>query len=314
MRCKKLELIRSFAVLATRCHFGEAAKQLNISQPSLTKQIRRLEDMLGATLFQRSRQGTELTAFGRRFLDDVMPMLRHADNVWDKGLKAARGERGHLSIGFTFSAIDIMSRILIPFQEKHPAIYLSFDDVASNLQVARIGEGALDAGFVRLPIQAELAVQRVATDRLAFVFPSRLDGAVDDFTSPSLRTLPFIALQEQMSPGLERHIQRLFAARGFQPARTHRVNASLTVLSMVASGLGVGLMHESSLRGFVDPHGAVRVRIIDDDVARWDIGLAWRPGEQSPAVIRFLHAARDALATTGAERKAWPVPPLAARR
>jgi DNA-binding transcriptional LysR family regulator len=164
-----------------------------------------------------------------------------------------------------------------------------------------------------LPIQAELAVQRVATDRLAFVFPARFDGSVDDFTSPLLRALPFIALQPHVSPGLEHHIQRLFAARGFQPTRIHRVNASLTVLSMVASGLGVGLMHESSLRGFVDPRGAVHVRIIDDDVARWDVGLIWRPEEQSPAVIRFLRAARDALGATHAPHEAWRIPPLAAR-
>jgi len=309
-----LELIRSFAILGELCHFGDAARALNISQPSLTKQIRRLEDLLGAPLFRRSRQGTELTAFGRRFLDDVQPVLRHASSVWDKGLNAARGDRGHLAIGFTFSAIEVMSRILIAFQQSHPGVDLFFDDVASDVQVMRIAQGTLDVGFARMPIAADLACQRVVTDRLAFVFPAWVDDDVVDFDSARLRDMPFIALQEHIAPGLEKQIQRLFLSRGFQPVITHRVNGPLTVLSLVASGLGVGLMHESTCGNIINPLGGVRAVPVLDALASWDVGLVWRHDEQNPAVIRFLHAARDTLSGEKDKRSEWRIPKLPTRR
>ncbi|HWJ36846.1 MAG TPA: LysR family transcriptional regulator [Steroidobacteraceae bacterium] len=288
-----LDLIKSFAVLGEHCHFGDAARRLNISQPSLTKQIRRLEDLLGAPLFRRDRQGTELTAFGRRFLDEVQPVLRHVGSVWKKGRDAARGARGNLAIGFTFSAIEVMSRILIAFQRSYPGVDLFFDDVASDVQITRIAEGALDVGFARMTIGADLAYHPIATDRLSFVFPAQLGEEVVDFESESVRALPFIALQEHMAPGLEKQIQRLFASRGFQPQVTHRVNGSLTVLKLIASGLGVGLMHESTVRGIVPHVGGAMARPVQDPLASWDVGLVWRHDEQNPAVIRFLDTARE---------------------
>jgi len=305
-----LDLIRSFAVLGEQCHFGEAASKLGISQPSLTKQIRRLEDLLGAPLFRRNRQGTELTAFGRRFLDDVQPVLRHAGAVWEKGRNAARGDRGHLAIGFTFSGVAVMSRILRAFQQAYPGVDLSFDDVASEAQVVRIADGTLDVGFARLPIGADLAYRRVASDRLAFVYPARFGDGVTDFESEAVRGEPFIALQDHIAPGLEKHIQRLFLSRGFQPAAIHRVNGPLTVLALVASGLGVGLMHESTVSGIIDHVGGARARPLADPQASWDVGLVWRHDEQNPAVIRFLATARDVLDGTDDGREAWRIPAL----
>jgi len=309
-----LDLIRSFAVLGELCHFGEAARRLNISQPSLTKQIRRLEDLLGAPLFRRGRQGTELTAFGRRFLDDVQPVLRHAGSVWKKGLDAARGDRGHLAIGFTFSAIEMMSRILIPFQRSHPGVDLFFDDVSSDVQIARISEGALDVGFARMPIGADLACHQIATDRLSFVYPAWLGDQAVEFDSASVRDLPFIALQDHIAPGLEKHIQRLFLSRGYQPLVTHRVNGPLTILTLVASGLGVGLMHESTVRGIVHHVGGAMARPVLDPLASWDVGLVWRHDEQNPAVIRFLHAAREAYSGEPDQRGEWRIPALPSGR
>jgi DNA-binding transcriptional LysR family regulator len=309
-----LDLIRSFAVLGELCHFGDAARRLNMSQPSLTKQIRRLEDLLGAPLFRRSRQGTELTAFGRRFLGEVQPVLRHAITVWKKGRDAARGDRGHLAIGFTFSAVEVMSRILVAFRRKHPGVDLFFDDVASEVQISRIAEGALDVGFARMPVGADLACHQIVTDRLSFVFPARLCDQVVDFESERVRKLPFIALQEHIAPGLEKYIQRLFLSRGFQPQVTYRVNGPLTILALVAAGLGVGLMHESTVRGIAHHVGGVMARPVSDPLASWDVGLVWRHDEQNPAVIRFLQVAKGMFSSEPNHRGQGRIPSLKAGR
>lgn len=308
-----LDLIKSFAVLGEHCHFGEAARRLNISQPSLTKQIRRLEDLLGAPLFRRGRHGTELTAFGQRFLDEVQPVLRHVGSVWKKGREAARGARGNLAIGFTFSGIEVMSRILLAFRNSHPGVDLIFDDVASDVQITRVAEGALDVGFARMTIGADLAHRRIATDRLSFIYPAQLGEEVVDFESPTVRALPFIALQEHIAPGLEKQIQRLFTSRGFQPSTTHRVNGSLTILQLIAAGVGVGLMHESTVRDLVHQVSGARARPIQDALASWEINLVWRHDEQNPAVIRFLEVAEDLFPRDPSRPPESPVPVLASR-
>lgn len=292
----KLELLRSFATLAGSCHFGAAARQLGISQPSLSKQIRRLEDMLGAPLFRRGRQGTELTTFGRQLLAEVQPMLSQAENVWERSLRSARGERGRLAIGFTYSSVAQMARILARFQARFPDVEVSFEDIASRVQEERLERGQLDIGFVRLPVRDGLGVIPVAQDRLAFVFPTTLAGQIEDFDSPAVRTLPFFALQTELAPGLDTYIQRLFTARGFRPATLHRVNGSLTQLSLVAAGLGVALVHEASVLHMAGPNSGVVVRPIADPLAAWETGLVWRrDDEQNPVMRRFLDVATECL-------------------
>lgn len=295
MNRMNLELIRSFAALGEERHFGAAARRLGISQPSLTKQIRRLEDLLGAPLFLRNRQGTELTAFGRTFLEDVRPFLRQAETVWERGLLSAVGERGRLAVGFSFSSIPAMARILQIFQKKCPDVSLIFDDVASEHQLEKVRDGNLDVGFVRYTASFDLPHRIVATDRLVFLFPSTWRDRIDDIGSPLVRHLPFIALRPESSLGLERHMQALFVERGMEPERIHRVRAALTVIAMVAEGLGVALLHESAILplGLITEH--ITARPVDDACARWEVAMVWRRHEQSPTLRRFLQEAERIL-------------------
>ena len=205
-----------------------------------------------------------------------------------------------------------MSRILAAFQKSYPGVNLIFDDVASDVQITRVAEGALDVGFARMTAGADLAHRRIASDRLSFVYPARLGEAVVDFESPDARDLPFVALQEHIAPGLEKQIQRLFASRGFQPQVTHRVNGSLTILQLISAGVGVGLMHESTVRDLAHHMEGARARPIPDALASWDISLVWRHDEQSPAVIRFLEVAEFLFPRDPGRADERPIPELRA--
>lgn len=292
-----LGLIKSFAVLGELRHYGEAARRLKISQPSLTKQILRLEDLLGAQLFHRTRQGTELTTFGKQFLADVLPVIRHADIAWEHGLQGARGERGLIEFGFTFSAVEVLTDLVISFRARYPKVEMTFNDISSRIQVNMIKDRRLDLGFVRLPIDDELASMKVGKDRLAFVYPARMADQIENLDSRAVRDLPFIGLQIGKAPGTEIYIQRLLNARHFEPKAVHRVNESLTQLTLISAGLGFSLMHESALSRVIDYMGGVVVQPIEDPMAAWDVGLVWRHDETNPAVGRFLDLAREKLAS-----------------
>jgi DNA-binding transcriptional LysR family regulator len=111
-----------------------------------------------------------------------------------------------------------------------------------------------------------------------------------------VRELPFIGLQIGKAPGTETYIQRLLASRNRQPKTVHRVNESLTQLTLISAGLGYSLMHESALSRVIDYGGGVIVQPIEDPLAAWEVGLVWRHEELNPAVAQFVKMAREMLA------------------
>ncbi|MBN3855084.1 LysR family transcriptional regulator [Paraburkholderia sp. Ac-20340] len=269
-------LLKSFVTLADSLHFGFASQTLNLSQPALTKQIKRLEDDLGAPLFRRDRHGTELTELGRYFLGEARPLVDHAERVFSQGKRAARGEVGRLAIGYSFSTVETVSRVLPRFRERFPEVEVALHDLSSAEQMERLLEGSLQAGFVRLPVQAGLAHRRLLSDRLALVVPRTLAETIEGFNThalPVLQTLPFLMLQRSRAPGLHDHIVRFCESRRFEPRFVQHANESLTILSLVGAGLGVSIMHESALQS---PGDKVVCLPIEDADARWDVGLTWR--------------------------------------
>src|ERR1043165_3494915 len=98
----ELREIRSFIILAEQLHFGRAAQLVHLSQPALTKQIRRLEQNLGGQLFLRGKAGTQLTSYGKRFPAEARQMVDDFDRLLERNRRMLAGETGTLRIGFGF--------------------------------------------------------------------------------------------------------------------------------------------------------------------------------------------------------------------
>src|ERR1700734_1672699 len=94
-----LRLVRYFVVVADHRHFGRAATALRVAQPSLSRQIRRLEQQLGARLLDRTPQGTRLTEAGEVFLPAARALLRSAARATARTRAAAQPSR--ITIGYT---------------------------------------------------------------------------------------------------------------------------------------------------------------------------------------------------------------------
>ncbi|MCB8881912.1 LysR family transcriptional regulator [Acidisoma cellulosilytica] len=292
----RIDLLRSFVILGEAGNYTIAADRLGISQPTLTKQIARLEDILGQLLFHRSRQGTELTDFGRQFLVEAQPLVREADRIWARGLRMAAGQTGQLAIGFTFSALEVMTRALIAYRETFPDVEISFDDISSQSQLPMLREHRLDVAFARLQDSPDLSSCIVSSDRLAFVFPAERAGEIESIDSPAVRHMPFIRLKHAIAPGFEGAVQRLFEWKGIEPAVTHWVNESLVQLRMVAAGLGVAIMHGSAVSSLIDRSRLV-VQPIDGPDLGWQTAMYWRSTEKKPVVLQFLKIAEGVAAS-----------------
>lgn len=279
--------LRSFVLLAEQLHYGRAARLLNLSQPALTKQIRRMEEELGSALFARGRQGTALSSFGRQFLQEAKPAVEGFDRLLERALRAAHGETGQLLLGFGFHTFELVPRLIVQLRRKAPGIEVSLRDMSTAEQLDGLAAGRIDLGFVRLPVPAaEYRSMPVIRDRLALV-SSHLPATA---TLADCRNEPFVALSEERSPGFYQHMLRLCARHGFHPRIIQQVPELTTAMALVRAGLGVAVVPES-----LDPRRFTGVRFhpLKDRDAGWSVGAAWRKGDTNPALAKFLALLRE---------------------
>ncbi|WP_394827785.1 LysR substrate-binding domain-containing protein [Pendulispora albinea] len=293
--------LRSFVVLAERLHFGAAARLLNLSQPALSNQIRLLEEELGAPLFDRGRHGAALTEVGKIFLEEARGLILHADRVLEIGRRAGRGETGRLSIGFGFSTLTLVPRLLAKFRKRRPEVRIDLREMATHSQLDALREGRIHVGFVRVPAGKEFRQLLVLEDRLMLVVPKSQRKEQRRIDLGDFRGSPFILPQRSLSVSYHDHILRMCSHHGFHPRVIQESHESSTIPALVAAGLGVALVAESQLRTRIE---GIVVHALDDEMARWKVGAAWRKSEGSPLTSEFLDILRDELASLGRDPRA----------
>ena len=146
-----LRLVRYFTAVAEHRHFGRAAAALHIAQPSLSRQIRQLEDQLGVRLFDRTPQGTQLTAAGDVFLPRAKALLRSADDAAARARAAAQPNR--LAIGYTGNLI--VTPLVRDLRRRCPdaqvqAVHLDWGEPRPALLERRV-----DVAVTRLPLATD---------------------------------------------------------------------------------------------------------------------------------------------------------------
>jgi len=277
-----IKLLRTFVVVADCLHFGEAARRLHLTQPAITKQIRQLEGSLGAALLQRGRHGAELTAFGQYFVVEVRQLLAQADQLGLQARGVAKGEIGRLSIGFGLSGLEVVPRMVAAFRQNYPEVDVSLEDMASSEQAEQLLSGRLHLGFMRLPVAAPLKSRVLLTDRLMLAVGNQW-GGVSDWAE--LLRLPMVALRRHRGSGLAAQIDRLLLLHGLQSTVIQEADDILTVLALVAAGIGAALVPHSAMA--IIPAG-VRTISIDSEAASWQLGLVWHPEYASAPRDNFL--------------------------
>lgn len=165
-----LRKLRYFVTVADRLHFGRAADELHIAQPVLSRQIRALEQDLGASLFTRNRHGVELTDAGRQLLADAGPLLASTHAVRRRVSAAARGKR-RLMVGFRAGIAVIPAAR--SFEDRHPDVVVDVQRIEGDEQAAMLLDGRIDVGYVRLPIdETGLRVIPLYTEPRVAVLPA----------------------------------------------------------------------------------------------------------------------------------------------
>ena len=166
--------LRYFVAVAEERHFGRAAKRLHVSQPPLSQQIRRLEQILGYALFVRTSRSVALTAAGEAFLERARRTLRNVQRDIDETRSIGQGEVGSLNIGFVGSAVLAgLPRILGNYREAFPQVQMRLYESFTSRVTEGLENGTLDAGILRDSDAPEtLSVMPLFTEPYVAVLPA----------------------------------------------------------------------------------------------------------------------------------------------
>lgn len=280
-----ITLLRSFVVLAETLNFGKASGLLHLSQPALSRQIKKLEENLGGELFARDRHGAVLTSFGEAFVADAKRLVVEADKLWDRGRRMARGEVGELRIGFGFWAIDIVTAAVPRFRALYPDIRIQLVDCSSALQRQQLRDNQLDIAFMRLTDDDEFDQLPLGSECLSVVLPAESTLSASAFTADFLVTQSFVMLSPDRAPDFHRTAMAWFAHHQITPNVVQEAHEFYSLQALVASGLGIALMPASMAKFNI---AGVKVRFIALEGSQWLQGAATQKGQTAPAVRQFL--------------------------
>ena len=248
----ELRQLQQFIAVAETLNFRRAAERLHMAQPPLSVAIRKLEEEVGAQLFERQPRGVALTAAGIAALGLAQRCLVDAGALRDAAQAAAGGERGLLRVGFVGSATyALMPRLLPAFRKRYPDVELVLRESANLELLAQVESGELDIGLVRYPTGSASALRFEVVERDVFcaVLPaSHALARKKRLTLAMLAREPFIDYASTRVPGLHAMVMLAFQQAGLSPRVSQEAIQVQTVISLVQSGMGVALVPSVSAR------------------------------------------------------------------
>lgn len=216
----ELRQLRYFVAVAEELHFAKAASRLHITQPALSKQIQALEKTLGVQLFRRTKQEVKLNEAGKVFLQHALQLLSLSQQAKEMTKKAARGEIGILSIGFTPSAREsILPEVIQVFRSRYPDVELTMTGMCTERQAEALIKHQLDITFLHPPLrQKNLHIHPLLEEEFLVVLPQNHPLQIyDRVPLLSLAEESFILHPREDAPVLYDQFFSICDKLGFQP-------------------------------------------------------------------------------------------------
>jgi DNA-binding transcriptional LysR family regulator len=287
--------LRYFAAVAEDLHFTRAAERLFISQPALSKQIRMLERQLGAPLFDRGRDGVQLTPVGHALLPHALEVLAAWDRGWAAAEQAKSTQAATLVAGMSTSPGrgGLLAAIRSRFTALQPAATVELRQASWGDPTAGLADGVVDVAFVWLPVPDPDRYQWVVVAE-----EPRLVAMADGHPLTSQATIevadlldePFLALPPSAGP-----LRDYWLATDVRGGRPPRIGAEVAsteeTYEALADGRGVCLLAAGNAR--LITLGGVTTRPVNG-LSLATLALAWRRDDSRPLVIDYARASREA--------------------
>ncbi|EPX76612.1 LysR substrate-binding domain-containing protein [Salipiger mucosus] len=287
-----LKQLTYFIAVAEELHFGRAAERLGMAQPPLSRQIKQIEDDLGAVLFNRGRRAVSLTQAGERLLERGRTLMRDIDDMKLEVRRLGEGAEGRLRIGFVGSStFGILPTIVKSFRANFPDVILTLSPMNNAQLYRRLVGREIDVAFARPALtDAEFRTVQLGDEPLVAATPDSVATARPGrVTLDELRGMNFILYPEYPRPSYADLVLDSCAAHGLDPDRKLFTMDLQTALRLVAIGEGVCIVPASV--GSAQRNG-IRFNAIEPEIGQTSLALNYRLDEQGPHVRAFVKIAQ----------------------
>ncbi|MFD5139461.1 LysR family transcriptional regulator [Streptomyces sp. NPDC058378] len=278
-----------FVAVAEARHFTRAAEEVHVSQPSLSQQIKALENELGAELFSRARGNIALTDAGEALLPLARRILADADTARHEVQELVQLRRGRIRLGATPSVCTgLLPDVLRAFHGAHPGIQLLIEEGGSHDLVRQLARGALDLALLVLPLPAAspalTTVELLHEDLVVVSSESRpAPGRKGSVHIADLENEPLVMFRHGYD--LRELTVAACRAEGFEPSFTVEGGEMDAVLGFVRAGLGIAVVPRMVA---VRAGQGLRTTPLATPGLRRTIALAHRSDVEPPRAAREL--------------------------
>ncbi|MCM2396295.1 LysR family transcriptional regulator [Rhizobium sp. S95] len=287
-----IDKLEFFIALARAQHFGRAAEECGITQPTLSAAIRQLEDQLGVMLVQRGSRYQGLTPEGQRVLEWARRIVGDARTMREEMRAARRGLAGHIRIAVVPTALSMVPRITEPFQAKHPDVTFSILS-RTSLQVLSLLENLeIDAGITYLDNEPLGRVTSVPLYSERYHLITAAGTPLSDREKVTWRDMADLRLCLLTADMQNRRIiNQHMAEAGVTPHPTLESNSMIVLFAHIRTGKWASIMPRNVAESFGFPE-EIRMIPIGEPEAEHSVGLVAQYREPfTPLVSALLHEA-----------------------
>jgi len=311
---KRLEIrdLELFLVVAETGSFRKAAIGLRTGQPSVSRRVRKIEDALGVSLFERRRSGARLTVAGWAFAERARTVVSSIEAAVGVALESGEGRNGRLHVGMIASLSSGALRDLIrDFRAAHPDVEMLFCECDRGELFTLLNHRLLDLVFVSGTLPDAYGDSVLVVEEQIFVALSESDALARRvrLSWEDVRSARFLVSENEPGPEIHEYLIRRLADLGHRPDIVRHRLGREGIMNLVGLGFGAGLVAEHWC-GVAYP--GVVFRRIGDDSERVPFSLVWRSENDNPALRRFVSLARvhakKAAAGDAASRTRDPSP------
>jgi len=290
----ELRHLRYFVAVAEELSFTKAAQKLRLAQPSLTRQVRNLEQETGVRLLDRSNNRVALTEQGRRFLFDSKKILAMCAESVAAIQQMDHSECSQLNLGYNSNLhYGLLPATLAAFRKLCPHVALNLFDMPSAQQFEALDAHRIDLGFVGLrPALSghDLVSECVAHDTMLVVLPA-LHPLAKKATIKLAELAPqfFVGMSPRLHPGKREWLIETCQHAGFTAQILQEAESEPAAIKFVADGLGVALLPDQ-ITGL--PHEGVALRQLSPPLRR-ESTIAWRADNPSKPLKDYIQIVKN---------------------
>jgi LysR family transcriptional regulator, hca operon transcriptional activator len=284
-----------FVAIAEAGSFTVAAeKKLHTAQPSLSRQIRDLENEVGAQLLTRNARGIELTAAGRAFLDHARLALIQVDAAGEAARRAAKPNKPTFAIGFlTGQEIDWLPKAMRLLRDELPNIDVTVSSQYSPDLADALMRGKLDVAFLRPEAKAaDLLYKVVAKEPLVVFLPSDHRLASKEVIFPKEIAGETFLSVSNTAPALRAVIDNYLKRSGIDAKPQHEADNLAMAMSLIASTRSIALL-PAYAQNFLP--WSVVIRPLGGEVPTIDLVIGYNKANPSPILRLFLARIDDLI-------------------